>query len=200
MPVRLGIPFFAQSALRLSAELPGTILVKRVGTRIQRARLVEVEAYVGPKDLASHSSKGRTARTEVMFGAAGHAYVYLIYGIYWMFNVVAGSTGHAHAVLVRAAEPLDGWDADLTGPGKLAAAFRITGDHNGLDLTGEDFHFEADPAYRPRVVRSKRIGVDYAGPWKDKLYRFVDVRNPIASRLRNVPGMSRKRSLPPSAP
>lgn len=185
MPVRLGIPFFEQSALRLSEQLPGTILVKRVGAGTRRVRVVEVEAYVGPRDLASHSSKGRTARTEIMFGAAGRAYVYFIYGMYWMFNVVAGRIGHAHAVLVRAAEPLGGWDADLTGPGKLARALRITGKHNGLTLTGDDFHFEADPAYRPRVVRSKRIGVDYAGPWKDKLYRFVDVRNPIAARLRD---------------
>jgi len=188
MPVRLGTPFFAQSALRLSAQLPGTILVKRVGAGIRRARLVEVEAYVGPKDLASHSSKGRTARTEVMFGPAGRAYVYFIYGMHWMFNVVAGRIGHAHAVLVRAAEPLDGWDVDLTGPGKLARALRITGKHNGLALTGDDFHFEADPAYRPRVVRSVRIGIDYAGPWKDKLYRFVDVRNPVAARLRDIWG------------
>lgn len=189
MPVRLGIPFFAQSALQLSAQLPGTILVKRVGDRIRRARLVEVEAYVGPKDLASHSSKGRTARTEVMFGPAGRAYVYFIYGVYWMFNVVAGRSGYAQAVLVRAAESLGGWDADLTGPGKLARAFRITREHNGLELTGDDFHFEADPAYRPRVVRTKRIGVDYAGRWKEKLYRFVDVRNPVAARLRDIPGV-----------
>ena len=188
MPVRLGIPFFAHSALRLSAQLPGTILVKRVGTRIRRVRVVEVEAYMGPKDLASHSSKGRTARTEVMFGAAGRAYVYFIYGMHWMFNVVAGNLGRAHAVLVRAAEPLDGWDADLTGPGKLARALQITGKHNGIPLTGNDFHFEADASYRPNVVRSKRIGVDYAGPWKNKLYRFVDVRNPVAARLRDVRG------------
>jgi len=186
VPVRLGIPFFAQSALRISAQLPGAILVKRVGDGIRRARLVEVEAYVGPKDLASHSSKGRTARTKMMFGAAGRAYVYFIYGMHWMFNVVAGRSGQAHAVLVRAAESLDGWDADLAGPGKLARAFRITREHNGLELTGDDFHFEADPAYRPRIVRTKRIGVDYAGPWKEKLYRFVDVRNPVAARLRDV--------------
>jgi DNA-3-methyladenine glycosylase len=184
MPSRLGADFFQQTALRLSAALPGTLLVKRVGLNLRRARVVEVEAYVGPKDLASHSSKGRTARTEVMFGPAGRAYVYFIYGMYWMFNVVAGRTGHAHAVLVRAAEPLDGWDVDLSGPGKLARAFRITREHNGLDLTGADFHFEADPTYRPRVTRSKRIGVDYAGDWKHKLYRFVDLGNPVAARLK----------------
>jgi DNA-3-methyladenine glycosylase len=185
MPPRLDQSFFEQSAIRLSHQLPGTLLVKRVGARLRRARLVEVEAYCGPNDLASHSSKGRTARTEVMFGPAGRAYVYFIYGMYWMFNVVAGRIGHAHAVLVRAAEPLDGWDADLTGPGKLARAFRITRKHNGLELTGDDFHFEADLGYRPRVVRSRRIGVDYAGAWKEKLYRFVDIRNPVAARLKS---------------
>lgn len=186
MARRLDTRFFEQTAIQLSARLPGTILVKRVGRQLRRARIVEVEAYLGPKDLASHSSKGRTARTEVMFGPAGRAYVYFIYGMYWMFNVVAGRTGHAHAVLVRAAEPLDGWEADLTGPGKLARAFRITRAHNGLDLTRDDFHFTADPGYRPRVVRSRRIGVDYAGVWKEKPYRFIDVRNPVASRLRDI--------------
>ncbi|MBV8882262.1 MAG: DNA-3-methyladenine glycosylase [Planctomycetaceae bacterium] len=185
MSERLGKTFFEQTGIRLSARLPGTILVKRVGRAVRRARIVEVEAYLGPKDLASHSSKGRTARTEVMFGPAGHAYVYFIYGMHWMFNIVAGRTGRAHAVLIRAAEPLDGWDVDLTGPAKLARAFDITGSHNGLDLTGEAFHFVADPGYRTRIVRSKRIGVDYAGEWKDKPLRFVDVRNPVAARLRS---------------
>lgn len=178
--------FFEQSAIQLSRTLPGTILVKRVGRVVRRARIVEVEAYLGPKDFASHSSKGRTARTEVLFGPAGRAYVYFIYGMHWMFNVVAGRTGRAHAVLVRAAEPLDGWDADLRGPGKLARALDITGSHNGLDLTGDAFHFVADPGYRTRIARSKRIGVDYAGAWKDKPLRFVDVRNPISARLKGI--------------
>jgi len=185
MPAKLTTTFFEQTAVQLSASLPGTILVKRVGRRVRRARIVEVEAYLGPQDLASHSSKGRTARTEVMFGPAGRAYVYFIYGMHWMFNVVAGRTGHAHAVLIRAAEPLDGWDADLTGPGKLARRFAISRSHNGLDLTGDEFHFAADPSYRPRIARSKRIGIDYAGAWKDRPLRFVDVRNPVAARLKS---------------
>jgi len=166
-------------------SLPGKVLVKRVGRRIRRARIVEVEAYLGPRDLASHSSKGRTARTEVMFGPAGRAYVYFIYGMHWMFNVVAGRIGRAHAVLIRAAEPLDGWDADLSGPGKLARQFAIRKNHNGLELTGDEFHFVPDPAYSPRIARSKRIGVDYAGEWKDRPLRFIDVRNPVATRLRS---------------
>ncbi|HLY09671.1 MAG TPA: DNA-3-methyladenine glycosylase [Planctomycetota bacterium] len=184
MPRRLDARFFEQTAVQLSTRLPGTLLVKRVGRHLRRARIVEVEAYLGPRDLASHSSKGRTARTEVLFGPAGRAYVYFIYGMHWMFNVVAGRTGRAHAVLIRAAQPLDDWDADLTGPGKLARRFAITRVHNGLELTGDDFFFAADPGYRPRIARSKRIGVDYAGAWKDKPLRFVDLRNPVAAGLK----------------
>ncbi len=184
MPARLTPDTFGLSAIGLSTRLLGSILVKRVGRTLRRARIVEVEAYLGPRDLASHSSKGRTARTEVLFGPAGRAYVYFIYGMHWMFNVVAGRSGQAHAVLIRAAQPLDGWTADLSGPGKLARQFRITRAHNGLALTGPDFHFVADPAWRPRIARSKRIGVDYAGAWKDKPLRFVDVLNPVAAKLK----------------
>jgi DNA-3-methyladenine glycosylase len=181
---RLGRDFFARPALELGELLPGVVMVRRVGTTLRRARLVEVEAYLGPKDLASHSSKGRTARTEVMFGPPGRAYVYFIYGMHWMFNLVVGSEGDAHAVLVRAAQPLDGWDADLTGPARFAKAFGITGADNGLDLVRGDLAFFDDPGYEARVVRSKRINVDYAGRWKERLLRFVDVRNPVSPRLR----------------
>jgi DNA-3-methyladenine glycosylase len=104
--------------------------------------------------------------------------------MHWMFNLVAGVEGDAHAVLVRAAQPLDGWDADLTGPARLAKAFGITGADNGLDLVRGDLALLADSRYEARVVRSKRINIDYAGAWKERLLRFVDVRNPVAARLR----------------
>lgn len=181
---RLGCEFFSQSAIDVCARLPGTILVRRLGNANFRARIVEVEAYLGPTDLASHSSKGRTARTEVMFGPPGRAYVYFIYGMYWMFNIVVGNEGGAQAVLIRAAEPLDGWEVDLTGPGKLASAFQITRTENGIDVCREDFHFLIERDYRPRVVRRKRIGVDYAKHWKNRLLRYVDVGNPVAKRLK----------------
>lgn len=181
---RIELPFFTQSAIEASLQLPGLIMARRVGDTLLRARIVEVEAYLGPVDLASHSSKGRTARTEVMFGPPGRAYVYFIYGMYWMFNVVVGAPGDAHAVLIRAAEPLDGWTADLTGPGKLARAFQITGTENGIDVCREDFHFLNEPKYRPRIVRRKRIGVDYAKHWKNRLLRYVDVGSPVARRLK----------------
>ena len=85
---------------------------------------------------------------------------------------------------MRAAEPLDGWDADLSGPGRLARAFCVTGAHNGIDLTGDELYFLSDPNYQPRVVRAKRVGVDYAGRWKHRLLRFIDARSPVSKRLR----------------
>jgi DNA-3-methyladenine glycosylase len=185
-----GIPsldraFFAREATTVARELIGTILVRRVRGKEFRARLVEVEAYLGPHDLAAHSSKGRTARTEVMFGPAGHAYVYLIYGMHEMFNIVTGGVDDAQAVLVRAAEPLDGWDANLSGPGRLARAMQITRALNGEDLTrsGGLYVAPAPPGSpRPRVGRAVRVGVDYAGIWKDELLRFYDARSAAVSR------------------
>src|SRR5262249_21630374 len=137
------------------------------------------------KDLASHSSKGQTKRNAVMFGPAGYAYVYFIYGMHQMFNIVSGpNVGAAQAVLIRGAEPLDGWVADLTGPGRLARAFHIARADNGMDLLSDDICFAADADYHPRIVRTKRIGVDYAKHWKERLLRFVDVKNPIAKKLK----------------
>lgn len=187
-PCPLPRAFFAQSGADLAAALPGVIMTRRIDGAVRRARIVEVEAYLGPRDLASHSSKGRTKRTEVMFGPAGRAYVYFIYGVHWMFNIVAGVTGEAHAVLLRGAQPIDGWNANLSGPGLLARAFGITAADNGMDLFGKAAStdhevvdtgrilFFADPQYRPRIVRTKRIGVDYAKHWKNRLLRFVDAR------------------------
>ena len=186
---RLGASFFQQSAIDVATQLLGCVMVRRVGDVRRRARLVETEAYLGPKDLASHASKGRTRRTDVMFGPPGRAYVYFIYGMHQMLNVVVGQEGHAQAVLLRGAEPLDGWEADLCGPGRLARAFAVTAADNRMDLTaGElsagDIAFVADPAYRPRVVRTRRVGVDYSGRWKHRLLRFIDAANPASARLR----------------
>ncbi len=176
--------YFQQSAIDLARSFPGNIMVRRIGASLRRARIVEAEAYLGTRDLASHSSKGRTKRTEVMFGPPGHAYVYFIYGMHYMFNIVCGVEGEADAVLVRAAQPLDGWTVNLCGPGRLARSFEIASSDNGIDLTGDDVYFSADPGYRPRIVRSKRVGVDYAKHWKHRLLRFIDVNNPVAAKLR----------------
>jgi len=166
--------FFERPALELARELIGTILVRRFRGREYRARICETEAYVGAHDLACHASRGRTRRTEVMFGPAGRAYVYFIYGMYDMFNIVASHVDDPQAVLIRGAIPLDGWKADLSGPGKLTRALRITRAQNGIDLTGDTLFLLGDPSCRPQIVTTKRIGIDYAGEWKDALLRFVD--------------------------
>jgi len=174
---KFGRSFYQRDAEKLARDLVGAILVRRIHGKEYRARIVETEAYIGPHDLASHSSKGRTKRTQVMFGPAGRAYIYLIYGMYEMLNIVAGKTGSGQAVLIRAAEPMGGWKADLSGPGKLTRAFKITRSLNGRDLTGDMLYLVRDPDYRPRIRRAKRIGVDYAGAWKNKLLRFFDTKS-----------------------
>lgn len=183
---KIGHTFYTRDAARLARDVIGAVLVHRVRGKEYRARIVEAEAYVGPHDLASHSSKGRTKRTEVMFGPAGRAYVYLIYGMYEMFNIVAGAAGSGQAVLIRAAEPLGDWKVDLSGPGKLTRAFKIKRSQNGLDLTNDRLFLLHDPDYRPRIKRTRRIGVDYAKEWKDVLLRFVDAKSNALSGRRAV--------------
>jgi DNA-3-methyladenine glycosylase len=180
---KLGRQFYARPAIEVARDLLGKVLVRRIGRKQLRARIVETEAYVGEHDLACHASKGRTKRTEVMFGPGGYAYVYLIYGMYDMFNIVASIPADAQAVLIRAAEPLDAWAADLSGPGKLAREMKITRALNGTDLTGDGLFLLDDVSYRARVKRSKRIGVEYAGGWKNALLRFVDIRSKLGGRL-----------------
>jgi DNA-3-methyladenine glycosylase len=177
----LGATFFRRPAIDVARDLLGAILVRRYRDRELRCRIVETEAYVGTHDLACHAARGRTKRTEVMFGPGGHAYVYLIYGIHEMFNIVSGEAGDPQAVLVRAAEPMS-WKADLSGPGKLTRALHITRALNGVDLTGEALFLLNDPDYRPSIVQARRVGVDYAKEWRDVLLRFLDARSPAVSR------------------
>ena len=166
--------FFARPAVELARDLIGKIVVRQKMQTLFRARIVETEAYVGVHDLACHASKGRTKRTEVMFGPAGRAYVYLIYGMYDMFNIVASEIGDPQAVLIRAAEPLDDWNADLSGPGKFARALGITREETGLDLTGDQLYLVDNPLDHPEIITTPRIGIDYAQEWKHEPLRFVD--------------------------
>jgi len=156
--------------------------VRRVG------RIVETEAYQGPRDLAAHSAKGRTTRTEVMFGPPGHAYVYLIYGMWNCLNVVARPEGVPHAVLVRALEPVAHLAARTWGPGLLCRAMHIDRRLNGTDLCGRRLWIERPPARHraPRIARSARIGVDYAGTWADRPWRFFDRESPYVSSARGA--------------
>jgi DNA-3-methyladenine glycosylase len=161
--------FFARPALTVARELLGKSLVRRIGRREQTAVIHEVEAYVGPHDLACHARVGHTLRTAVMFGPAGHWYVYLCYGMHWMLNVVTEVDGYPAAVLLRGA-------GDFVGPGRLTKALHITNRLNTLPATEETGLWVEDRGLRIRrsqILRTPRIGVDYAGLWKDKLYRFV---------------------------
>jgi DNA-3-methyladenine glycosylase len=156
--------------------------------RRRAGRIVETEAYQGPADLAAHSSRGRTARTEVMFGPPGHAYVYLIYGMWNCLNVVTGREGVPHAVLLRALEPLENLEGRGAGPGLLCRAMHIDRRLNGADLCGETLWLESpDPAKgrpaRPRIGRAQRVGVDYAGDWATRRWRFFDRDSPQVSTL-----------------
>lgn len=180
--IRLELPFYAQPALTLAQDLIGKVIVRRVRRKVFQARIVETEAYVGAHDLACHAAKGRTNRTEIMFGPPGRAYVYLIYGMYDMFNIVAGDVDDPQAVLIRAAEPLNGWSMDLSGPGKFARGLRITRADNGVVLTSDRLHLLDDPADRPQVVATTRIGIDYAREWKHELLRFLDPTSKALSR------------------
>ena len=184
-PPPLGLDFFQRDALRVARDLIGTILVRRYREHIFRARIVETEAYVGAHDLACHAAKGRTPRTQPMFLAGGRAYVYFIYGMYDMLNVVTGSENDPQAVLLRAAEPLDAWSADLSGPGKLTRAMHITRAQNSLLLTTPRLHFQPrPPGAPPRIAATPRIGVDYAGAWKMAPLRFLDEKSDAVSKRR----------------
>src|SRR5205823_13194990 len=137
---KLGHRFFGRGAEEVARRLIGKTMVHRVAGKELAARIVETEAYLGPKDLASHSSKGRTKRTAVMFGPAGRAYVYFIYGMHEMFNIVGGSVGDPQAVLVRGGEGLDEWDEKLTGPARLVAALGDTRKDYGMELSVKDLY------------------------------------------------------------
>jgi DNA-3-methyladenine glycosylase len=194
MPQPLPRTFFARDAVALAQDLLGMHLMIRHPGGVAIGRIVETEAYQGPHDLAAHSAGGRrTARTEVMYGPAGHAYVYLIYGIWNCLNVVAAKPGVPHAVLLRAVEPVSTIAAPSWGPGLLCRAFEIDRSHNGLDLRGKQLWIEAPKTTRPvRVSAGPRIGVDYAGEWAQRPWRFFDPDSPFVS---TVSATARRRAL-----
>jgi DNA-3-methyladenine glycosylase len=177
--------FYARETLTVARELLGMHLVHRGPSGLQKGRIVETEAYKGPLDLAAHSARGRrTARTEIMFGPPGHAYVYLIYGFWHCLNFVTADHGVPQAVLLRAIEPVSGIDNTTHGPGLLCRALHIDRALNGADLVRSALWVEKPADYRkPRVERATRIGVDYAGDWAKKPWRFFDRDSPYVSTI-----------------
>ena len=183
LPKALPRAFYDRDTVAVARDLLGKHLVHVSRGEERIGKIVEVEAYLGPHDLASHSSRGCTARTRVMFGPPGHAYVYLVYGIHCCMNVVTEREGHASAVLLRAVEPVMNVEGSTRGPGRLCKAMHVDRRLNGHDLVSDDF-FIADPhgAGSPRIVRRPRIGVDYAGRWARRHLRFYIRGNPFVSK------------------
>jgi DNA-3-methyladenine glycosylase len=159
--------FFSRDVLELAPSLLGSYLVKNRKDGLKRYRITEVEAYRGEEDLACHASKGRTPRTEVMYYKGGHLYIYLIYGMYWMLNIVSGQENQPQAALIRS---IDGF----SGPGKVTRHLGLDKSYNGENLMNSNRVWIEKGLIALPYKTLPRIGIDYAGePWKSKLWRFV---------------------------
>jgi DNA-3-methyladenine glycosylase len=162
--------FFIRPAPIVARDLLGKYLVRRINGKITAYKITEVEAYEGLEDLASHASKGRTKRTEIMFGEAGKLYIYLVYGMHHMLNIVTGQVGYPSAVLIRSVE-------NIVGPGRLTKILKIDKSLNALDAFPKNniwFEDRGEVIDPKKILATPRIGVDYAGPiWSKKKYRFM---------------------------
>ena len=180
---RLNRDFYDRDTVTVARELLGKIVVHQVDGLARMARIVEVEAYLGPGDLAAHSARGPTPRTRAMFGPPGHAYVYLIYGMHHCMNVVTEAEGSGTGVLLRAVEPVANIEGNTRGPGLLTRALGIDKRHYGHDLCSDELHLLAPPdAQDIRIVETPRIGVAYAQEWAAKPLRFYIEGNRFISR------------------
>lgn len=165
--MRLKRDFYNRNTLIVAKQLLGKVLVRKIGNKIIRAEIIETEAYCGPNDLACHASKGRTKRTEIMFGQPGHAYVYMIYGMYHCLNIVTEKENYPAAVLIRGVER-------IIGPGKICRELKIDKNLNGVDIIkSKKLWIEKGDSKSIKIQKTKRIGVDYAKEYKDKLWRFI---------------------------
>lgn len=202
MMITLPRRFYERPATEVAPELLGKLLVRQTELGLRIGRIVEVEAYLGREDLAAHSSKGITPRTQVMFGEAGHAYVYLIYGMHHCMNVVTGPQGSGSAILLRALEPVQGLATSASGPGRLTRAMEIDKQHYGIDLCNDHspLYLAEDKHPRPEhILTSPRIGVHYAGEWADQPLRYFVAGSEWVSK----PPTSRRTSgdvSPPESP
>ena len=163
---KLEYPFYHRECLAVAKDLVGKVLVHNTPEGILRMRISETEAYCGEEDTACHAHKGRTKRTEVMYGKAGTVYVYLCYGMHWLLNIVTGEENHPQAVLIRAC-------VDATGPAKLTKKLSITGELNGTSVCGETELWIEDDGFQCQIETDKRVGISYASRAdQDRLWRF----------------------------
>ncbi|MFB6212350.1 MAG: DNA-3-methyladenine glycosylase [Candidatus Magasanikbacteria bacterium] len=173
--------FFRKPALEVAEKLVGNLLVRKFQNGNKKYfKIIETEAYTGPEDKACHASKKPTDRTEVMFGPPGFWYVYLVYGIHLMLNVITNPKGHPAGVLIRALKPIDQTNhfsfSDLNGPGKLTRELDIDKSLDGKKVSTENgvwFQKSAKEFTDNQIKKTPRIGVEYADQWANKPYRFV---------------------------
>jgi DNA-3-methyladenine glycosylase len=165
--------FYTQPTLKVARSLLGKYLVRKIGDKIVAGKIIETEAYIGPQDKASHAYKGKkTKRNEAEYLVGGHVYIYLVYGMYWQFNISTFKEGAPECVLIRAL------DSDLaSGPGKLCRYLKLDKSFYGEDLTKNKTLWLEEGGVRVnscQIVATKRIGIDYAGAyWANKKWRFV---------------------------
>jgi len=165
---RLTLDFFTQDAVSVAEKLLGKILLRAgdEGKEI-RYRITETEAYLGEDDLACHARKGRTPRTEIMYAEGGHVYVYLIYGMYWILNIVTGPVNHPQAVLIRGID-------EIIGSGKVGRELHLDKSFYGEKLLTSNRIWIENSFDKIQFVTSTRVGIEYAGDeWKNKLWRFT---------------------------
>lgn len=169
-PKTLKPDFFDRKTLIVSRDLLGKYLVRKTGRKTEGYQITEVEAYIGPHDLACHSAKGLTPRTEIMYKSAGHFYIYLTYGMHYMLNIVTEAKDYPAAVLIRGVEC-------CSGPGRLTRLLKINKNLNGklaIPKNGLWLEDRGEVIKPSQIKRTPRIGIDYAGPiWSQKPYRFI---------------------------
>jgi DNA-3-methyladenine glycosylase len=163
---RIDREFFLSDAVSVARLLPGMDIVMTGRGIPEHYMITETEAYLGDNDKACHASKGRTKRTEVMYLEGGHLYIYFVYGMHWMMNIVTGPEGSPQAVLIRGV-------TSYSGPGRVTRGLGIDRSFNGEDLTTSPRIWVEDNGYKPRLTEGPRIGINYAGePWVSKPWRF----------------------------
>lgn len=186
--------FFLRPTLEVAKNLLGKYIIHQIGKCQIVGKIVEAEAYIGPKDKASHGYLGkRTPRNQAEYLIGGHIYIYLVYGMYWQLNITTNKASKPECALIRALEPIEGLpkiknqNAKLTnGPGKLCRYLKLNGSHYGLDVTkSKEVWLEdrGDKVKSNQIVTTKRIGIDYAGPyWASRRWRFYIKDNPFVSK------------------
>ncbi len=194
MSTKLTRKFYTQPALKVAKQILGKYLIQKINKKKFIGKIVEIEAYVNSKDKASHAFGNKiTKRNKAEYLIGGHIYIYLVYGMYWQLNITTGKANHPECILIRALEPIQGFNKNLSekeiknlanGPGKLCKWMKLDKSFYGEDITkSKKIWIESREQIKPsQIISSKRIGIDYAEEWADKLWRFYIKDSPFISK------------------